>query len=90
MCCFCTKARDSFGNNRDTGGDDFIIALRGSSRVDWEVTDHDNGMYTVTYTTRQVGRLIVGINLGREKVPGDGTHGEQQQQQQQQREKRQV
>ena len=46
---FVIEARDSNGNRRQVGGDDFIVSIRGNSVVNDEVTDNGDGTYTVEF-----------------------------------------
>ena len=63
---FSVQAKDTYGNNRITGGDDLKAVLAFDANMEnrdikyaARVLDHDNGTYGVTYTVPRAGTLTV-------------------------------
>jgi hypothetical protein len=46
---FTIQASDANGNRQPSGGDKFLVNLRGSSQVRARVVDKENGEYEVSY-----------------------------------------
>ena len=46
---FTIEARDAQGNRQPSGGDRFLVNLRGASQVRASVVDKENGEYEVHY-----------------------------------------
>lgn len=63
------QARDEDGNRRLSGGDDFVVELRGGPpAVFGAVADREDGTYAVTYSTERVGEYLVHISTGARKI----------------------
>jgi len=64
---FYIQAKDAFGNNQITGGDDFQVTFTNTddSSIVYRgnVDDHGDGTYTVRYTIRVAGYYIVDTTL---------------------------
>ena len=60
---FKITARDSDGNRRKTGGDQFFVFVRGNSKVRARVRDEGNGSYVVEYCASCSGFYSVTISL---------------------------
>eukprot|EP01104_Vermistella_antarctica_P021500 TRINITY_DN975_c0_g1_i1.p1 TRINITY_DN975_c0_g1~~TRINITY_DN975_c0_g1_i1.p1 ORF type:complete len:831 (+),score=248.61 TRINITY_DN975_c0_g1_i1:196-2493(+) len=62
---FTIYAVDHNGNKRNSGGDPFKINIDGPQTIEPEVSDNDDGTYTVTYTPdkRQPGDYKVSVTL---------------------------
>ncbi len=58
------QARDDLGNRRLTGGDEFVVELRGPSSVYASVKDGGDGTYAAVLSTTVSGDHLVHITLG--------------------------
>ena len=67
---FTIEARDAKGNQRSEGGDQFFVAIRGASRVRARVTDHNDGLYSVTWTPPQSGAYNIAVSSFGIPLPG--------------------
>lgn len=59
------QAKDDLGNKRLSGGDEFVVELRGPSAVYATVADNGDGTYTATFNTTAAGDHMVHISTGR-------------------------
>jgi hypothetical protein len=67
---FVIHSKDKFGNNRTSGGDQYIVSISGPSACDAKIRDQDNGRYTVSFTTFIKGNYWISITLDGEEISG--------------------
>ena len=67
---FNIETYDAENRRRSTGGDQFFVAVRGSSRVRARVADNDDGTYTVTFKPSVSGKYSIAVSLFGESLPG--------------------
>lgn len=60
----CLQARDDLRNKRLCGGDVFSVHLLGPKHVQADITDHDDGTYTATYSSDLAGMYQLHISNG--------------------------
>ena len=59
------QARDEDGNRRLSGGDDFVVELRGGPPAAFgAVADMGDGTYAVTYSTERAGEYLFHVSTG--------------------------
>ena len=66
---FTIEARDAEGNKQQMGGDQFLVSVRGSSRVTAKVTDNEDGTYTVEYKPSTSGNYNISVTLNGVPLP---------------------
>eukprot|EP00970_Alexandrium_tamarense_P002964 scaffold427_cov103-Alexandrium_tamarense.AAC.19 len=66
------QAKDAFGNNRITGGDDVVANFKRTANPDIQyrgnVLDRGDGSYVISYSIPLAGNYIVSVGLGGEPV----------------------
>ena len=72
---FLITAFDADGHRRESGGDAFVVDVRGvrpPSHLRVKLHDHGNGAYTAEYRPEVSGQLLVTVTLGQEHahIPG--------------------
>ena len=67
---FTIHAFDAENKPRDTGGDPFMVAIRGKDMVRARVHDNNDGTYTVRYKTYVSGTYAVSLSLHGVALPG--------------------
>ena len=67
---FKIESRNAVGNPVETGGDPFVIAIKGpeDSEVEAKVVDNNDGTYDVTYTPTTIGPHEIAVSLENEHV----------------------
>ena len=63
-------ACDGTGSRKETGGDMFFVAIRGTQRVRARIVDNDDGSYLVTWTPPQSGSYQVAVSCFGVSLPG--------------------
>ena len=59
------QARDEDGNKRLSGGDDFVVEIRGGPvAVFGAVADRSDGTYVVTYRVDRAGECLIHVTTG--------------------------
>ena len=64
------QARDDLGNRRLTGGDEFVVELRGPSSAYASITDGGDGTYAAALSTNVAGDHLVHVTLGTHALSG--------------------
>ena len=65
-CSFSIFAKDKFGNQRDEGGDEFMVKARGPGEVVMAViTDNKDGTYQADFTCTKDGDYFIDVKLDR-------------------------
>ena len=67
-CSFSIFAKDKFGNQRDEGGDEFVVKARGppgSNPVIAVITDNKDGTYLAEFTCTADGDYFIDVKLER-------------------------
>jgi len=68
---FKIVAKDSEGNQRSDGGDNFLVSIDGVESIVPQVMDNGDGTYDVTYDTKEPGDYVVNVLLdGNKQVSG--------------------
>ena len=67
---FSITARDATGNQQRSGGDNFKVAVRGSSLASAKVIDQANGEYWVEYKPSTSGSYSISVSLNGVSLPG--------------------
>lgn len=69
---FGITAKDRKGNDLECGGAMIDIKIISSTmeNIDWEVEDHDDGTYTVSYTTNILGPHIISVRIASIPIQG--------------------
>jgi hypothetical protein len=67
---FVVQSKDKFGNNRTSGGDQYLVSISGPAACDAKIRDQDNGRYTVSFTTFIKGNYWISITLEGEEISG--------------------
>ena len=66
------QAKDAFGNNRQSGGDDVLVTFRSVVNPDiryrGNIVDRDDGTYYISYSIPLAGRYLVSISLNGDLV----------------------
>jgi len=66
------QAKDAFGNNRISGGDDVLVLFKSTSNPDIQyrgnAVDRDDGTYSISYSIPLAGSYQVSITIGGEPV----------------------
>jgi hypothetical protein len=66
------QAKDAFGNNRASGGDEFIVTFKSVINPDiryrGNVVDRDDGTYVISYSIPLAGSYLVSITLDGDRV----------------------
>lgn len=66
---FTIEARDAEGVRQQVGGDVFMVAIRGSSKVNAKVADNEDGSYKVEYKPSTSGSYAVSVALNGVPLP---------------------
>ena len=69
LSTFTIVARTKDGNKRTTGGDLFLISVRGASTVKPRLADHGDGVYTCEYRPSVSGLYYISISLAGTQLP---------------------
>ena len=67
---FVVQSKDKFGNNRSSGGDQYLVSVSGPAACDAKLRDQDTGRYTVSFTTFIKGSYWISITLEGEEISG--------------------
>ena len=71
LTTFTIQAAKADGSAQTAGGDPFVVVIRGrGEKVRPKLIDHGTGRYTVGFKPYSSGKLMIGITLGGEAVPG--------------------
>ncbi|KAL9189871.1 hypothetical protein ACHAXT_009546 [Thalassiosira profunda] len=66
------QAKDAFGNNRNTGGDEVLVIFQSAANSDvryrGNVLDNEDGTYHITYSIPLAGSYLVSATVGGEPV----------------------
>ena len=66
---FVIEARNAEGTTQQSGGDKFVVSVRGSSQTRAKVVDKEDGTYEVTYKPSTSGSYRVSVTLNGVSLP---------------------
>ena len=66
---FVIEARDAQGTQQQSGGETFMVAVRGSSKVTAKVVDCEDGTYRVEYKPSTSGSYSISVTLNGVALP---------------------
>lgn len=70
LASFIIESRDSAGRTQPSGGDRFVVSIRGASSCRAKVRDRENGSYEVSYRPSTSGSYTIAATLNGVSLPG--------------------